>query len=41
MMAESQSIIPNHHIMLDNIFRNSFSYDEGEEKLPSTVSINC
>lgn len=41
MMAESQSIISNHHIMLDNIFRNCFCYNGDEGKLPSTVSTGC
>lgn len=31
--AESQSIISNHLIMLDNIFRNCICYDGDEGKL--------
>ena len=42
MGAERQSIISNHHIMLDSIFRNCFCYDGGEgnflaQNLPAAV----
>lgn len=41
MKAERQSIISNHRIMLDNIFRNCFCYEGDEGRLPSKVSTSC